>query len=278
MRYFRFAQRSYLMQRSDGTAPRGMAAAIFSLALTPVCLASSAAQAGSLAQPHPARFSSLAQHLERMESPASPLQLPRDKALWAALAFEDAVALGGLLHLGADPNKPEELSRMTPLMAAETHALAAALLTAGANANARDRHGRTPLHYAVRMREARLIIPLLLSHGADPNARANEGTGATPLFAAIEYYIEDVDKARAAQTIRLLAEAGADVNATDGRGDTILALAAVNNEPQLAKLLLQLGANPVQRLKDGKTAMDYARERGASEVAAVLKSAALTNR
>ncbi|MBN9518156.1 ankyrin repeat domain-containing protein [bacterium] len=53
-------------------------------------------------------------------------------------------------------------------------ALAAMLLEFGADPNARNDDGRTPLHYAcdIGSRDVELVR-LLLQHGADPNARDN---------------------------------------------------------------------------------------------------------
>jgi uncharacterized protein len=235
--------------------------------------AACAAHAGSdQATPYPADAPSAS----GLSAGSGHLQLSREQALWTALAFEDADMLRRLLREGADPNKAEELSMMTPLMAVETAALAETLIEAGASVEARDRLGRTPLHYAVRVREAAQIIPLLGRHGADPNAHAAGGKGATPLITVVEAFFEDLDKKRCAQLVRLLVQAGARIDEPDDRGDTPLALAAVNNAPELVKLLLELGANPSLRLRSGKTAADYARERGSHEMAALLDRAAST--
>jgi ankyrin repeat protein len=173
------------------------------------------------------------------------LELSQEQALWAAIAFEDPDQLRQLLKRGANPNKAEELSLMTPLMAAETLPITWALLEAGANPNARDRTGRTALHYAVKMREGAAIIPLLVRAGADVNARADEPGKITPLFSAIENYIESPEKKAAEAVIRVLASAGADINAADGKGATALNIATARNQGDLAKILIELGANPV---------------------------------
>lgn len=172
------------------------------------------------------------------------LELSQEQALWAAIAFEDPEQLRQLLKRGANPNKPEELSLMTPLMAAETLPIAWTLLEAGANPRARDRTGKTPLHYAVKMREATSIMPLLVRAGADVNARAEEPGQVTPLFSAVENYIESPEKEAAEAVIRVLARLGADINAADSKGATPLAVATAHNQAELAKILIELGANP----------------------------------
>jgi ankyrin repeat protein len=193
------------------------------------------------------------------------LELSQDQALWAALAFEDTEQLRQLLKRGANPNKPEELSLMTPLMAAETLSVAWTLLEAGADPRARDRTGKTALHHAAKMREATSIIPLLVRAGGDVNARSDDSDHDTPIFCAVENYLESPDKYAAGLTLRSLVHSGADVNASNGNGATVLAIAASHNQPDLIKLLVELGADPARRLSNGRTPLDYAREANATD-------------
>jgi ankyrin repeat protein len=172
------------------------------------------------------------------------LELSKDQALWTAIAFEDPEQLRQLLKRGANPNKPEELSLMTPLMAAETLPVTWALLEAGADPRARDRTGKTALHYAVKMRDGKTIIQLLVRAGAEINARAEEPGKTTPLFSAVENYLETPEKKNAEEIIRTLVELGADINAADGKGMTVLAMAIASNHQELVKILVELGANP----------------------------------
>jgi uncharacterized protein len=198
------------------------------------------------------------------------LALSADQAVWAALAFEDKDQLAHLLKHGGNPNAAEELSLMTPLMAAETIELTWTLLEAGANVRARDRAGRTALHYATMMRDGGSIIPLLARAGADVNARADAPDGDTPLFCAIENYLESAEKAVAIRIIRVLVEYGADINATDSNGASVVAIAAAHNRPELIKLLVELGADPTKRLTNGRTPLDYAKEANAMDVIKLL--------
>ena len=198
------------------------------------------------------------------------LEISQDQAVWAALAFEDTEQLRQLLKRGANPNKPEELSLMTPLMAAETLSVTWTLLEAGADPRIRDRTGKTALHYAPNMREAASIIPLLVRAGADVNAKSDEADQDTPIFCAVENYLEGPDKYAAGLVLRALVHSGADINMTDGNGATVLAIAATHNQPSLIKLLVELGADPSKRLDNGRTPLDYAREANAVDAVQFL--------
>ena len=198
------------------------------------------------------------------------LELSQDQALWTALAFEDVEQIRQLLKRGASANKPEELSMMTPLMAAETFPIAWALLEAGADPLARDRIGRTVLHHAVKMRDAPEIIELITRAGAELNAKSEGNGGATPLFSALERYIEDPNKPLAVSILRLLVQKGADINAVDSSGATVVARAAAQNQPELIKVLVELGADASKRLGNGRTPLDYARAANAKDAIQLL--------
>jgi ankyrin repeat protein len=77
--------------------------------------------------------------------------------------------------------------RLTVLMEASENgdqATVKSLLDAGANANARDTFGYTPLHWATfhSWVHGGPVVDLLVAHGADINAKANNGT-TIPLLA-----------------------------------------------------------------------------------------------
>jgi ankyrin repeat protein len=85
------------------------------------------------------------------------------------------------------------------------------LLSQGADANARDNSGRAALWHAA-ISEDTGLIRLLMEHGADVNARDNEGRTAL-MHAADLCYTWD---------IRALLDAGADPTIQDKRGRTAL--------------------------------------------------------
>ena len=201
------------------------------------------------------------------------LELSLEQAMWAAIAFEDTAKLASLLRQGVDPNKAEERSQMTPLMAAETLPVARILIEAGADPRQRDKAGRTALHHAAKMREGASIVELLMRTGADVNARSNDGGQHTPLLCAVENYIEGQDRQEAELIIRVLVHLGAEVNIADAGGNTALVLAATRNQPELIRLLLELGADAARPVLGGRTPLDFARDANATEAIQALASA-----
>lgn len=90
-------------------------------------------------------------------------------------------------------------------------------LDAGADVNARNKYGRTPLHDACRDGRPE-TARLLIDAGADVNVKGKHGD--TPLHKACEFGNEG-----RTDLARLLLEKGADVNAKSGNGNTPLDVA-----------------------------------------------------
>ena len=65
--------------------------------------------------------------------------------------------------------------------------------------------------------------------------------------------------------------AGADINAADEEGWTPLHYTALENKPEVAKVLLANGAQVNVRDKDGKTALAFARSWDHREMEALLR-------
>ncbi len=103
------------------------------------------------------------------------------------------------------------------------------------------------------------IFKLLLKHGADVNAKNN--FGGTPLHSSIMY--NSSDETKIVEMAELLLKHGADVNAKDNGGLTPLhtgAHNAKNNQisVEMAELLLKYGADPNTKDKDGRTPLHWA--------------------
>jgi ankyrin repeat protein len=107
-------------------------------------------------------------------------------------------------------------------------------------------------------------IKLLLAHGADPNL--GQLWGITPLMAAANFGSNEIDtrgrfktQAEAIESIKLLAAAGADVNAKDERqGGTALHAAALWGWDDVIKTLVSLKGDLNAKDKKGMTPFDAA--------------------
>jgi ankyrin repeat protein len=110
-------------------------------------------------------------------------------------------------------------------------------LAAGANVNATDESGWTPLHRAA-MRGRKEIAKLLIAKGADVNAKDKDGL--TPLHYAAMRGRKEIAE--------LLIAEGSDVNAKDDVGDTPVDWAE-ENHPETAELLRKHSAKTSAELK-----------------------------
>ena len=212
--------------------------------------------------------------------------------------------MAALAEAGADPDALDDKGR-TPLhlvayFGANPETVAA-LVQAGADLSAPDARGRTPLEFAEKFSEAPAIVAALRDAVAaatappepgpsaaaaasvscadwntarffrnatvddvvrcldteDPNARNQ--SGRTPMHYAAQGALPAL--------VGALAEAGAELNAPDGKGGwTPLHLAAwFSTTPSVVAALLAVGADPAARDDTGKTPWDYARENAALE-------------
>lgn len=132
-------------------------------------------------------------------------------------------------------------------------AMASALARNPAVIDARNRLGKTPLHYAVSFKQLE-VMELLLRHDSDLDAA--DHTGMTPLHAAAMF-------GRASEA-RWLLEHGAQASPIDAFGDTPLHTAAIFGHGHIIQLLLAHGASLSAENADGLQALDlaYAHRRG----------------
>ena len=91
----------------------------------------------------------------------------------------------------------------------------------GADPNARDEDGSTPLHTASGYNKDPAIVSVLLEAGADPKAR--DEWGQTPLHEAAQYNANP-------DVITVLLEAGADPRDQDEMGRTPVSLLEENDQ------------------------------------------------
>jgi uncharacterized protein len=126
--------------------------------------------------------------------------------------------------------------------------------------------GWTALHLAAAFGTP-LSVAALIFRGAKVDAVSKNAQKNQPLHAALAL-------GKNTSTIELLIAHGADVNATQTGGFSAIFSAAAANRRDLAELLVNHGANPLQANDQGKTAADFARERGHEELAAWLEGPA----
>jgi ankyrin repeat protein len=124
--------------------------------------------------------------------------------------------------------------------------------------------GWTPLHLAAGFGTPAALATLLKA-GASVAAVSRNPQQNQPLHAALAL-------GRNAESIRLLLEHGASANAAQAGGFTPIFSAAVANRRDLVELLLAHGADPLHISDQGKTAAQFARERGHKELAEWLES------
>ena len=165
-------------------------------------------------------------------------------ALHSAASNDDPRIAEKLLAMGADVNARNAYGD-TPLHAfagrtAKPH-LIAALVGAGSDPDARTNTGETPLSYAVRHNDAPEIVTALLDAGADPNSIDDEGT--SPLHHA-------AGPAQDVGIVNALIDAGANVGAKDAGGRTPMHWAVIHDDrsstSEIVTDLAEAGADPNQ--------------------------------
>jgi len=134
------------------------------------------------------------------------------------------------------------------------------------SAHAFSGDGWTALHLAAAFGTPD-AVSILLASGASVAALSRNPQQNQPLHAALAL-------GRNAATINLLLAHGANANAIQAGGFTPLFSAATANRRDLAEILLAHGADPHHKSDAGKTAADFARERGHEELATWLEAQA----
>lgn len=189
--------------------------------------------------------------------------------LHAAAAQDDAASIEDLLSKGAEIDARDDNGR-TPLLVA-THAnridAARALIEKGADVNAKDDIEDSPYLYA-GARGHLEILKMTLTHGAD--LKSTNRYGGTALIPASERgHVE---------TVRTLIEAGVKVDHVNKLGWTALLEAIILSDggashQRIVGLLVDADADVNLADRDGVTPLRHARSRGYSAIERMLVAA-----
>lgn len=177
-----------------------------------------------------------------------------NKELFNSKNYQDITKLREIIDLGADVNFIDRLGE-TPLMNASKHNCfdcMKLLLDSGAiqTINQLSKWNYTALINAVR-NNCYKCVELLLQSGADPNVFVRGEF--SPLIYAATMGSFDI--------VKLLVNAGANINYSNRRGDTALMMASYSCKKfseQIIDYLVTSGANVNSRNNDGETALIFA--------------------
>jgi ankyrin repeat protein len=167
---------------------------------------------------------------------------PNEALFWSLENNQPEIAKWLICKQGADVNAQDK-DGYTPLHEAahrDHPGVAELLINAGAQINAKDNYDYTPLHDAAK-EDHTGVAELLINAGAQINAKDNYGY--TPLHCA-------TDNGHTA-VAGLLISASAEVNAKDNIGYTPLHWAAHNGHTAVAELLIRSGANFNAKIDSG---------------------------
>lgn len=221
----------------------------------------------------------------RSRDPLAALQrIPAERLDVRAIGPDGITAL----HAACDAWEPERVRQAAKAIAF--------LVERGADANARDALGESPLKLAIRRDLGLDAVARLLAAGASPDGLAHEAAGrhhaeaiavleallgagarvdardalgATPLHAAAKH--------GSSAMVRTLLSHGAEVEATDCDGDTPLHAAlwlpslTPERSAQVAAILVAAGADPDRGNRQGKTPRALAEASGIASVVDAMK-------
>jgi ankyrin repeat protein len=187
---------------------------------------------------------------------------PSQVSFIEAIKNDDSTTVKALIVAGADVNAKDKLGE-TPLHIAAVRGyneITSLLIDEGANVNTRNKHGLTPLH-AAAWSDHKETAELLIAKGAQINAK--DADGVTPL------HVSALSGAK--KTVTLLIDKGADINARNKDGMTPLHAAALTGQKEAVELLINKGADINAKNKKGVTPLQLAHHKGHQSIVELLR-------
>lgn len=190
-----------------------------------------------------------------------------DALRWAATHGQPEAARKSLQQ-GANIELEEKKSKFRPLMQAARHGYAdvvALLVAHGANLHAKDAFfSRNAITWAV-FRNKTDVLRVLLDHGIDPNYQGMEG------YKLLHLAAQDYAQSREPLT-RLLVSRGADIEATryGHPSTTPLHISCISNSVEVARCLIECGANLDKLTSKGETLLHLSASKGHVEIVELL--------
>ena len=135
------------------------------------------------------------------------------------------------------------------------------LLKNGANIEARDDRGASPLNRAAAVAENSDVLELLINHGAALDTK--DSRGLTPLHAAALCNM-------APEVVQFLVDHGATLDARSVGGKTPLHFAAMNINPKALSVLISSGSDITARDKKNRTPLHIAADNTIPDLAKFL--------
>lgn len=177
-----------------------------------------------------------------------------------AAGFGSVESMVFLLDKGADVNAKNRRGSTPLFWALHDEPKVRLLISRGAAVTIKNVEGRSLVYQASLLGNGNAILKLLLDNGGDPNMATLNGL--TPLSgAALRGDVE---------AMRLLIDKGAQIDARNGAGATALMAAATNGSPDAVRLLLEKGADANVRSKLGESALGNAAGAGNAETVKLL--------